>query len=380
MGTLQILPWCALSKSYEFGKLRLIRVQRHERIDGTSQSSEALIRRFLAAYRNIEGEVVAPCALVAFKDSDPSRDLTSEELEESAEDVQLAAFASLAGRRFFRSPYSNSTCFIRYVQRFQDARGIAVSTRRRDGRTLAGWSVSDTVFGIPPQASAVHEVLIDEPLTSALMSHRESTNPSEWVRWQNAIDCFNFANSDDSAVPLHVEWIMVAAAFQRIVGARSDADAIASAFEEAIQPEQPILAGSATRKPKSPNAASRMLRSVWAREFYELRGEFAHGQITTNRKHVWEPFEHMLLAGIAFPLLVRALLERASAYSMTDDDWAQIDAFESLLDSNFTQPPLDQQNSWDWIWPRLESKFHGRRRLRQIVTDAFERARKGDAS
>jgi hypothetical protein len=380
MSTLQILPWCAIATTYQLGNVRLIRVDAETPIDGASKTSEVLIRKFIAAYLDIEGRKVSPCALVAFKGSDPARDLTADELEESAEDVQLATFGSLAARRFFRSPYSNSTCFTRYVQRFEDARGIAISSRRRDGGALAAWSASQTVFGIPPQASAVREVVIDEALTSSLMTYREGANPGDWVRWQNAVDCFNFANSDDSAIPLHVEWVMVAAAFQRLVGARSDADAIASAFEEALQPEDPILAGSATRRPESPNAANRSLRAVWAREFYELRGEYAHGRLTTNRKHVWTPFEHMLLAAIAFPLLVKSLLAESSAYILTDSDWAQVDAFESLLNSNFLEPPHDQQNSWDWIWTRLESKFHGNRRLRHIVNEAFQRVRDGDAS
>src|SRR5438094_454718 len=171
---------------------------------------------------------------------------------------------------------------------------------------------------------------------------------------------------------------MCAAAFQRLVGARSDADAIASAFEEALHPERTIVAGSASRKPHNPNVESRTLRFVWAREFYELRGEYAHGRITTGRRHTWTPQEHMLLAAIAFPLLVKSHLVRSTSYEMTDDDWAQIDAFESLLDSDFFTPPRDQQNSWDWIWTRLQSHHHGSRRLRRVIEEAFnDRERRG---
>lgn len=373
---LQFLPWCATTKSYDLGDLRLLRVTAEEPIPGVQPAPGATIKRFLQSYRDIEGNVVDPCVLVTFRSDDATRELDGEELGQCAEEIQLACFSSLSARRFFRSPYSNSSCFIRVIQTYQDQSGIAVRTRRRDGGTLDGRTLPTTIFGIPPQAAAVHEVYLDEVVFRALVRHRDAVKTSEWMRWQNAIDCFNFANSDDSGVPLHVEWIMVASAFQRLTDARSDADAIASAFESAIQPEQAILAGSAAvRPPINSNAAARSLRSVWAREFYELRGEYAHGKLTTNRAHIWEPFEHLLISAIAFPLLVKSLLAQAGNYVITDDDWAQIDAFESLLDSDFMVAPSDQMNSWDFVWPRLQSRHHGRRRLRALVNEAFERAR-----
>jgi len=379
MGTLQILPWCSIGKTYKLGDLALVRVAGRERIAGVTEENEQLIRRFLASYRTLDGDVVDPCAIAAFRSDDPVHDLSADEIQESAELIQLATFASLSARRFFRTPYSNATCFMRYVQRFSDDRGIAIHSRRRDGGTLDGRMLPKTVFGIPVQAAAVQEVVIDEVLFNALISFRGSVNPSEWTRWQNAIDCFNFANTDDSNIPLHVEWVMTAAAFQRLASAASDADAVASAFEAAIQPEKSTLVGNANFRTLSAAAAARNLRFAWAREFYELRGEYAHGRLTTNRQHAWEPFEHLLISAIAFPLLVKSLLSKASVYEFTDDDRAQVDAFESLLDSDFLKPPPNQQNSWDSVWSRLQSKQHGNRRLREIVNEAFAKARAQDA-
>lgn len=298
-------------------------------------------------------------------------------MRESAELIQLACFGSLAARRFFRGVYSNSTCFTRYVQRFEDTRGIAVQTRRRDGHSIDGRILPQTVFGVPPHAASVREVEIDDALVAALVAHRLEANAGEWARYENAIDLFNFANSDDDNVPFHVEWVMTAAAFQRLTGAASDADAVATMFEAAVVPEKQKFGRDATFRRLNPNAMDRTLRSVWMREFYSLRGEYAHGRIATNRPHSWEPFEHLLLSAIGFPLLVKQLLANAQRYEMTDNDWAQVDAFEALLDSDFMRQPPDQMHSYDWIWPRLQSDANGQRHMREFINDLMA-ARRGN--
>lgn len=379
MGTLQLLPWCSIDRDYDLGEIRLLRVTRRARVAGMNVTDNRLVKRFLRSYRSLEGDPVDPCAIVGLGGDSPLRDLTDAEIADCAETLQLVTFCSLAARQFFRQPYSNTACFTRYVQKFEDDRGIAIHSRRRDGGTLDGRLLPETVFGIPPQAAAVNELAIDEVLFQSLVTHRDRLSASEWTRWQNAIDCFNFANTDDSSIPIHVEWVMTAAAFQRLLGARSDADAVASAFEALVQPESTIFAGSATQRSFSANATSRSLRSVWAREFYELRGEYAHGRLTTNRQHAWEAFEHLLISAISFPLVAKALLNQAAVYSLTSEDHAQIDAFEALLDSDFLHPPAGQQNSWDSVWSRLQSRVHGSRRLRDTVNEAFRKALSDDA-
>ncbi|HKR65369.1 MAG TPA: hypothetical protein VJZ00_16675 [Thermoanaerobaculia bacterium] len=380
MGTLQILPWCGIPRTYRLGELTLLRVITDEPIEGLPQASERIIRRFIASYRALDGTVVDPCAIVAFRSDDPIRELTEAELNEAAESVQLAAFSSLAARRFFREPYSNSTCFTRVVQQFDDGPGIAVYSRRRDGGMLDGRILPATRFGIPPQAASVRGIEIDDTLFRALTNYRDAAKPSDWVRWQNAIDCFNFANTDDSSIPLHVEWVMTAAAFQRLTDSASGAEAVASAFESALQPEKPIAARDANVRQFNPKVSARSLRSVWAWEFYSLRGEYAHGKLTTKREHSWEPYEHLFLAAVAFPLLVKTLLENAGLYQRTDDDWAQIDAFETLLDSDFFTPPADSRHSWDTVWARLQTQHHGRRQVRKIVNELFEKMGREDAA
>ncbi|HEX3534619.1 MAG TPA: hypothetical protein VHT23_10395 [Gemmatimonadaceae bacterium] len=371
MSMLHLLPWCNLTKPYNIGDLRLVPLVSGKQLAVVSTEVERSIRQLASAYRSLDGMPVSRCAMAYFE-GDPMRELAPDEIRESSELIQLACFASLAARRFFRDTYSNSTCFTRYVQRFQDTRSIAVQTRRRDGYSLDGRVLPQTVFGIPPHAASVREVKIDDTLLAALVAHRREAKAGEWARYENAIDLFNFANSDDENVPFHVEWVMLAAAFQRLTGAASDADAVATAFEAVVVPENPRFVRDVRFRRTSATAANRSLRSAWMREFYSLRGEYAHGRIATNRPHLWEPIERLLLSAIAFPLLAKQMLAKSSRYGFTDDDWSQVDAFEALLDSDFMREPSDQAHGSDWIWTRLQSDVHGARRLRRFIKERLK--------
>ena len=61
-------------------------------------------------------------------------------------------------------------------------------------------------------------------------------------------------------------------------------------------------------------------------------GDFAHGRLTTRQPMVWNATEHLALAAIAFPFVVRCLLQRAGAYTLTRDDIAAIETFEPFAD------------------------------------------------
>jgi hypothetical protein len=68
----------------------------------------------------------------------------------------------------------------------------------------------------------------------------------------------------------------------------------------------------------------------------------------------WNPIEHLTLAAIAFPLLVRCLLQAAGAYELTSGDLAAIEAFEHFADQPaFLTPPPDANNSMDSWWARI---------------------------
>ena len=85
---------------------------------------------------------------------------------------------------------------------------------------------------------------------------------------------------------------------------------------------------------------------------------------------VWRAYEHLLLATVAFALVVKCFLNKAGKYQLTEDDNAQIDCFESLADTpEFFTPPDDAESSWDSKWARLLEA-----RRSEMSSEAFERA------
>jgi hypothetical protein len=86
------------------------------------------------------------------------------------------------------------------------------------------------------------------------------------------------------------------------------------------------------------------------KEFYRIRGDFAHGKLKSRQPTAWQPLEHIVLATIAFPLVVKVLLSKTGFYSLSEHDQATIDAFERISDEDFLNPPPDQEGSIDsWV-------------------------------
>jgi hypothetical protein len=192
-------------------------------------------------------------------------------------------------------------------------------------------------------------VQLDEALLKALVGHRATCRA--WAKWQNALACFNQANTDSDNIRHQVEWVLLCSAFEHILEAKPNAADVATKFSDAMVPSESVLARDASRSDRwRDNGQS--LRYEWMREFYRIRGDFAHGKLNTQQPTVWSPLEHLVLATIAFPLVVRCLLKRDQQYALTDDDRTQIEAFERLANTTGFLKPRSK-NQLDSHWGRL---------------------------
>jgi hypothetical protein len=221
-----------------------------------------------------------------------------------------------------------------------------------DGRPLA-----ETVFSIPVHVSTVAQVSLAAGLINSLVVFREHASDHKWSRWQNAISCFNQANTDNDAIRYQVEWVLLCSAFEHILEARPQAEDVAQKFTDTAVPSTPLLARDAKRNSAQKKwNVKRPLRYEWMKEFYRIRGDFAHGKLKTQQTAVWSALEHIVLETIAFPLLVSCLLQKDGKYELTDGNQAQINAFERLADELFLERPANQKSSKDSIWSRLLEK------------------------
>ena len=356
MATLQFMPWCRIGKIYPVGEIVLVPFQSDGSPETFDAATTSKIKTVLSSYKDIEGHPVRESAVVQYGTKSPLADLTDDELELTHEYAGLACFSGLANREYFNQlgPYCNFDCFTLYGQRFEDLSFVAIKTRRREGRTFDGRPLASTNFSIPVHVSSVRQVSLDEPLLAALLNFRTGSSATEWSRWQNAISCFNQANTDNDSIRYQVEWVLLASAFEHLLHARPNAEDVAQRFSNVMIPQKPLSVGVARRQ--SNQQTDKHLRHEWMREFYRIRGDYAHGKLNTQQPTVWNPLEHIVLATIAFPLVVRCLLHQRGQYDLTDEDEAQIDAFERLADASLLSPPADQTSSIDSVWRRLRHK------------------------
>ena len=348
------MPWCRIDKTYTIGEITIAPVRRRDSESGLAPSILETIHKILNGYKDIEGRPVSNFAILRYRDLDVLGDITEEQFQIMNENLQLACFAGLANRAYFNSlgPYCNADCFMPYGQKFSGSGFTAIVSRRRDGRTWDTRQLSSVTFSMPVHVSTVGQVILDKDLLSALVTFSTAADPEEWLRWQNAIACYNHANTDSEAVQHQVEWVLLASAFEQILNADSTAKDVAEQFTQAMLPSSPILAGTTKRRSEQWKDPEKPLRYEWMREFYRLRGDFAHGKLKPKQPAVWNAQEHLVLASITFPLIVRCLLNKAGQYTISDKDRAEINALESVADQQFMERLSDERHSGDSLWSR----------------------------
>lgn len=375
MATLQFMPWCPIDKAYQVGEIRIIPFTREAKMERLDQSTANHIRTILSSYRNLDGEPVSNAALIKHSDKPILADLSNDELDVTQDCLAVLRFSGLARRAYFNplGPYCNADCFIFYGQKFQEEpRFSGITCRRREGRTVNVLPLEKTTFTVPVHVSVINELSLDEGLLTSLVDYRDSSSDEEWARWQNAISCFNQANTDNESVSMQVEWVLVCSAFERLLNARSDAKDVAEKFASALAPSNPVLISHAKRQSSRWTELTRELRYEWIREFYAVRGDFAHGRLQSRQPMAWKPLEHLVLGSIAFPLLVKCLLAKTGKYTLTEEDSAEIDALEPFGDEDFLQDPPDQTSSIDSWWSRHVMKAKKERLFRRIAKEFEE--------
>lgn len=346
------MPWCRIDKTY---KMDCIEIHPFERNKPDAEQNQ--INRIMAVYKTIEGKPVEKAAIVSYNSKFLADDLSEDDIDTIHEFVSIACFCGLSNREYFYPlPKCNSDCFILYIHRFNNNfnKGIdhmGIRTRQREGVNWNDWPIDDIAITIPTNCHSIQNIILDNPLLDALIAYRLAPKNDNWTNWINAIFCFNQANTDSDNFLYQVEFVLMCSAFEKLLGAESDYRDVADKFSKTIMPNNPLQACDANRrldKSKQP------LRYEWMKEFYRIRGDFAHGKLKTGQPHIWTEKEHLLLASIAFPLAFKSLLKNDGLYELTIEDQTQIDAFERLADTkDFLIPPSDCNGALVSHWKRL---------------------------
>jgi hypothetical protein len=284
MSMLSLMPWCPIDQSYSVGEIDIIPFQRGDPIEGLDKTDSSRANSILGMYKTLEGKEITNASLVRFKGRSFIDDLTDDEIDMTHELVDIACFTALAKRQLFgrRENYCNSDCFNLRVQQFANDDSVSFSCKHRTGRWLdGGYRWKDITITVPMNCHLVSRVSIDPEQLIALLNFR--TKDQEWGRWQNAISSFNQANSDNTSIQYQMDWVRLCSAFERLLDAKSNYEDVAVKFTESLTPKVEIKALSAKRKLETWKDKGQSLRREWMREFYRIRGDYAHGKAKVNQ-------------------------------------------------------------------------------------------------
>jgi hypothetical protein len=341
--TLAFLPWLALSDAVTIQGVRFVPFFPAASDAATPELAGAapFLRRILAGYVDVQGRPIDRCTVLCLPDATPAWHIPEGGTDAVSKAVTLLAFVGLAGNRYFSGgdAYTNTAAFAVYFQRLSPgATTIAVETRQRDGWLLSGgYAHGDWKFSVPVQCASMRPPAIDPVLIAAL--DRAAMSGSVVLRrLHSALAFVLLASTDDSTILTSAEIILMASAFEQLLGSR-DRRTLGQAIEPLLSRYGAVTAGGArttrtklTFDPKYRTDQERwFVHRKWIEDLYDLRSDYVHGNALDSRKWAWSPFEHLVMAAYAFPILVKVLLAAEGHYRLTALDHDRCHALDRLL-------------------------------------------------
>src|SRR5438445_2707847 len=265
-------------------------------------------------------------------------DLSDDEVAEYFEFRTRLTFATLAARQFFGHRYCNSDNLRLVIQGFTPERagGALITTRRRDGaqRIIAPRGS----LQVPRPMHVAVGCELPRDLDSQLLQSLETglqRDVASWPQLSEAIRLFVGANTDSDNAGLHAELIDIVSAFSRLADEWDEKGTVAGFLAALPRPGESDTRYHGPKagddRLKATTASGRSVRQAWLADAYRLRGQYGHGHLDTPPYNaIWSIHEHLLLAAVALPLMVKAILAREGLYKPTTMDVTLNEAFDTL--------------------------------------------------
>jgi hypothetical protein len=336
------MPWCKIKQEYEVGDITLLPWNRDTDIEGLDQKDNDSINYILYSYKDIENNPIQNATLAKLNNKYILDDLEYKHIEITRECIELFCFCALSNRNIFSQfyNYNNSDCFISYRQEFIGIpEHIGLAYRRKCGTSIDGRDISEVSFSCPVHVNNIGFIGIDLNFLNSLIKRRSDKKTSDWHRWLSSISCYNMANTDNHAARPQVEWILLCGAFEHLLNAKANNKNVAEKFESSLKIRESLKYRESKRLRRGYSGDDRSLRYEWMKEFYRVRGDFAHGKTSTRQDMSWSTLEHLSLATYAFPLMVKSIMSINNYYELSKKDQKDIQKFEHLANDKFLDNP-----------------------------------------
>jgi hypothetical protein len=372
MSMLAFFPWYHTEESFQAGEYHFLRYVREEEPVGSATKLQKQLDGVRRPYRVTRAEPIGHATLVQIDGKELTTDLSEDEVSGLFVLAELLAFAGLASREFFHWNYWNRDNFHLVVQAFRSpVRGVAVSSRRRDGQATSYLTGGSYRVFLPSHVHLPVRMELDVDLLTALLAARDS---SLWPQLLEGITNFNLANTDSDVVRPEVEAVLMIGAFERVLDCtRGREEELAERLESSFSPAVPLTPRDCSRESTNRRVTEDFskrgsVRDGWIRDFFRLRGNLAHGRIQPKYSSIWSLHEHLLLGAYLLPLLVKQVLAREGYLSVTPGLLASLDVFEQLACESPFAPLPDRASNAEHPWRKIQRDGRFGAEVRRFLT------------
>lgn len=363
MPTLPFFPWSKFDKTYDYTNFSLLPIDLNKQAAPELVAYWTDIQNIIKVYEDKSNRQVKDASILFLKNTSIATDFDEEKIVELFIYREIVALAALSKRTYFAHwNYCSSDNLKLVVQRYQSpVTSPAVSTRRRDGDLLQGFSPGLFKERCPTHVSPITNLPLDNDLIVALLKVYE-IGEEFWIDIYDSILNFNLANTDSSDFRPQIELVLVTSALERLFGLiQGKEDALTKEVTQLLNNAFPELKNLPENKVlKKDLAGYKSIREAWVRDLFRLRNRYAHGRTQTKYDYSWSTQEHLLLLAYIYPLLLKLVLQAKGFYSLNDNDNRDIFTFDYLLNLNGTlrSKPNDPHSFiWDevigkarWAW------------------------------
>lgn len=327
------LPWLRLQQSIATNGVLFWPFPDESKIFDPKSQFKNQLKRVFSGYIDPTGKPVHKLTVVSFQ-SDPFKNLTTEEAASLAGLVRLLAFSTMAENQYYwqRGPYFNSTHFQHMHQRFKlGSKYIAPQIRRRNGATLhGGYKHGELKFSIPLQTWGLDDAKPNTDLLRALAGLHPTTTDA--VAIQNAISWFFLGNSDSESLSEQTEVALMGNAFEALFQVQEVRGKKAALMERLPK----LFVGYLTKKTKKvgldgTKGILRPWKVLWMDEFYWLRNKIVHGGEIVPARMIWDIKEHLTLAAITLQISIKLTLSNNGCYTLSSDDRVCADSIDHFM-------------------------------------------------
>ncbi len=367
---LAFFPWLRLRKTHTVAGVAFVPlVDDHGATPGELSDAIDPLRSILGGYVDREGRSVDNCVVSVLPNVRWNvADTDFDRVQWAAALLFLACFSRNDYFPRFLGAYSNSSSFRVVWQRFGgDPVWVALVSRRRDGRTVAGgYKHGEVKFSVPLQCRLREPAVVDEDLLAAL---NRSMEGATMKRLRSALPFVSLANTDDDLMTLPAEAILMGSAFEQMLRGDASAFKLAKKFGHWFKPFGAVTVEEAsnarpgieidTSKPEYAEAQPKWwVHRKWIEELYDLRSQSVHKGVPHGRTWGWSVDEHLLMAAWVFPLVVKLLLRGEGHYELTEDDTVRCLAVDKLLSiTGWDEEPNDEPYRWREVVSETSSNY-----------------------